>query len=224
VFDKIFRPGDWSGDGCHDILARKPNGELWMYLGNCAGGFKPDSMGQFGRAIGGGWGAFNWLIGPGDFSGDGFSDVLARKPDGKLCLFRGSGYESWIAYPSNPDCLSGKPVGSDWQVFTWIVDPKDFGAGGCMDVIGEPSNGNLNLYKGNCAEGWSGQSLGMGSGWQNFEAMLGVGDFSGDGCPDVLTRKFTGAPDFYNYSGNCAGGWQSGTGIGTGWWAFDLLL
>ena len=32
-------PGDWTGDGKPDLLARKANGELWLVAGNGKGGF-----------------------------------------------------------------------------------------------------------------------------------------------------------------------------------------
>ncbi|EAX0569006.1 hypothetical protein WX77_25030, partial [Salmonella enterica] len=31
--------GDFDGDGKADLVARKPNGELWLYSGNGTGGF-----------------------------------------------------------------------------------------------------------------------------------------------------------------------------------------
>ena len=78
--------GDWDGDGRHDLVAREPaNGNLWLYSGNGAGGF----AGQ--RIIGSGWGAFTALVGPGDFSGDGPHDILARRSNGDLFLYPGNG-------------------------------------------------------------------------------------------------------------------------------------
>jgi hypothetical protein len=226
-FINLVRAGDWSGDGCHDILARKSNGEIWLYRGNCAGGF----IGTSGTAIGWGWytTVFDWLLAPGDFSGDGFMDVLARELDGDLCLVRGNGASLWIPHTEGPECGDGRKVGEGWQVFTWLVEPRDFGGTSCMDVMGD-WGGTLHLYMGNCTEGWSGALNGIGSGWQDFEAMIGVGDFSGDGCPDILTRKYTGTPDFWSFRGNCAGFWHvpAGSGIGTGWWppqgGFDKLF
>jgi FG-GAP repeat len=33
----LFSPGDFTGDGKADLIARKPNGDLLLYRGNAAG-------------------------------------------------------------------------------------------------------------------------------------------------------------------------------------------
>lgn len=219
VFNAIIRPGDFSGDGCHDILGRDGAGGLILYYGNCAGGF----LSPNGNQVGSGWGNMSWLLGTGDFSGDGLNDILGRWTNGDMCLFRGNGYGGWIPHP-DPYCGDGKRVGTGWNVFAWLVEPRDWGGGGCMDVMAELSDGYLNLYQGNCTEGWGPTLYGIGSEWNAWEAMVGTGDFTGDGCPDILARKIVGSPDLYSWGGNCAGGWTGGTGIGFGWWAFDKLF
>jgi hypothetical protein len=58
-----------------------------------------------------GWGAFDVLVGPGDVSGDGRGDVVARRAsDGAMVLYRGTGTgglvrgatvrTGWGAYPT----------------------------------------------------------------------------------------------------------------------------
>jgi hypothetical protein len=46
--------------------------------------------------IGTGWGAFTALLWPGDFSGDGRPDLLARQPNGVLDMYRGNGTGGWV--------------------------------------------------------------------------------------------------------------------------------
>jgi hypothetical protein len=149
VFDWILRPGDWSGDGCHDILARTSSGFLYLYYGNCATGF----TGSSGVIIGSGWQAFNWLLGTGDFSGDRFNDILARKANGELCMFRGNGYGGWIADP-DPPCGDGTLVGTGWNMYNWLVAPSDFGGNGdpCPDVVTRQvaSPYWMRLHRGSC--------------------------------------------------------------------------
>jgi hypothetical protein len=67
-------------------VAVKANGDLYLYRGNGLGGFS-----GAGTGIGGGWGGFGALFSPGDFTGDGRSDVLAVKANGDLYLYRGNG-------------------------------------------------------------------------------------------------------------------------------------
>jgi hypothetical protein len=58
----------------------------------------------------------------------------------------------------------------------------------------------------------------VGSGWNGFTAILGVGDFDGDTGPDLMGRDSAG--DLWLYRGNGAGGWHyqgAGEKIGSGW-------
>jgi len=82
----IFSPLDFTGDGRSDVLRVTPNGELHLYRGSGRGGFA-----GFGARIGVGWGGFVKLFSPGDFTGDGRSDLLAVKSNGELYLYRGNG-------------------------------------------------------------------------------------------------------------------------------------
>lgn len=101
AFDTLFGPGDLNGDRRADVLARKPNGELWLYAGNGAGGWA-----AAGRRIGTGWQVFNTMFGPGDFTGDGHNDVIARKTNGELWLYAGNGASGWAA--------AGRRIGTGW--------------------------------------------------------------------------------------------------------------
>ena len=69
-------PGDISGDGADDVVARRPERGLWLFPG--------DGRGRFLRAtrIGVGWKGFSTLLGPGDVNGDLIVDLVARSADG----------------------------------------------------------------------------------------------------------------------------------------------
>lgn len=103
--DVVFNAGDFTGDSRGDIIARQPNGTLWVYptLGNWSWGTP--------RQIGYGWHAFSSVFGPGDFDGNGTADVLARAGDGTILLYAGDGRGSWI---------SGTAVGWGWNIFRQI--------------------------------------------------------------------------------------------------------
>ncbi len=78
--------GDVTGDGHGDLVARQGvSTALIIYPGNGRGGF--------GKAVvlGRGWDAFDSFVGPGDWDGDGRADLLARRPDGALMLYPGTG-------------------------------------------------------------------------------------------------------------------------------------
>ena len=64
---------------------RTPTGACMLYRGNGAGGWVTGT----GEPIGSGWDGFTAVLPGGDFSGDGKPDVLARRTDGVLLLYRG---------------------------------------------------------------------------------------------------------------------------------------
>ena len=125
---------DWSGDGNADILAVDPGERLLLYRGNGAGGF----LGGTGEPIGSGWGPFTALLSPGDFSGDGNPDVLARSSDGALLMYRGNGAGGWLTGLA-------EEIGSGWQPFTAVIPGGDFSGDGKADVLARQADGTLLL-------------------------------------------------------------------------------
>ena len=98
AYTDVLTPGDWTGDGKPDLLARKANGELWLLAGNGKSGF----TGTW-RRIGTGWQMFSQMVTPGDVTGDGRVDLLGRTPAGKLYLYKGTG----VATATRPDTCPG---------------------------------------------------------------------------------------------------------------------
>jgi hypothetical protein len=211
-FTALLAAGDFSGDGKPDVLARTQDGKLLMYRGDGTGGWAGTA-----QTIGSGWGPFTALLAPGDFSGDGKPDVLARTQDGKLLMYRGDGDGGWVTG-------IGEEIGSGWGPFKAVLAAGDFSGDGKPDVFAVAEDGTLYLYRGNGAGGWVlGRGEPVGSGWAGFTAWVAGGDFSGDQLPDVLTRGADGT--LYLYRGNGASGWLTGRGepIGSGWNGLNLL-
>ncbi len=112
-YDGFVATGDWDGNALVDFLVRDTaTGALKLYSGNGNGGFGASA------AVGTGWNPFTGLLGPGDWSGDGAGDVLARAADGRLVLYRGNGRGGWITpYPT---------VGTGWGIIRF--PGEDFAA------------------------------------------------------------------------------------------------
>jgi hypothetical protein len=107
VMNAVIAAGDVTGDARPDLIARDSSGKLWLYPGNGRGGLSARKM------IGtGGWNTMTALVAPGDFSGDGRADLLARDSSGRL----------WM-YPSTGKGTLGarKQVGGGWRGFTAIL-------------------------------------------------------------------------------------------------------
>ena len=193
---------DFTGDRKSDVLRVTPNGELHLYRGSGRGGFAGS-----GVRIGVGWGGFVKLFSPGDFTGDGRSDLLAVKSNGELDLYRGNGLGRFMG--------SGVKIGVGWGGFAKLFSPGDFTGDGRSDVLAVKSNGELYLYRGNGLGRFMGSGVKIGVGWGGFAKLFSPGDFTGDGRSDVLAVKSNGELDLYR--GNGLGRFMgSGARIGTG--------
>ena len=213
VFDAVRMTVDFSGDGTTDLIARKPDGSLWMFRGNGAGGWITGNP----EWIGAGWNMFDALVTPADFSGDGKSDIIARKPDGSLWMYRGNGAGGWIT--GNPEW-----IGAGFEVFDAFVEAYDFSGDGKTDLIARKPDGSLWMLRGNGAGGWiTGNPEWIGAGWNAFTFIVGSLDFSGDGKVDLIARTADG--NLWLYRGNGAGGWVTGNAewIGADWHMFDVI-
>ncbi|MER7760554.1 endonuclease/exonuclease/phosphatase family protein [Streptomyces sp. NPDC097619] len=84
-YDTLLAPGDLTGDGVPDLLARTTTGDLYLYEAFAGGGLKPRVR------IGWGWDAYDGISAPGDVDGDGKADLLARDEAGNVYFYAGLG-------------------------------------------------------------------------------------------------------------------------------------
>jgi hypothetical protein len=192
-------------DGASDLLARRSTGALAYYRGNGRGGFAGTS------SVGAGFQEYSQLLSPGDFTGDGRADVIGRRSNGDLVLHSGLSTQP------------GRRIGTGWNAYNALVTPGDFSGDGRADLVVRTSDGALYLYRGNGTGGFSGSRVRIGSGWQGFSRVVGVGDLSGDGHADLAA--VTSGGDLYLYRGDGRGAFLSGrTRIGTGWAGFTAVV
>ncbi|MGP0223725.1 FG-GAP repeat domain-containing protein [Paenarthrobacter sp. NCHU4564] len=92
--------------------------------------------------------------------------------------------------------------------------------GRSFELLARANDGTLMLY-GRKGTAWD-TTRAVGWGWSGFTALLGPGDFNGDGKGDVLARDASGT--LYLYAGDGTGGWKPAQVIGKGWNIFDQIV
>jgi stage II sporulation protein D len=206
-YAKALTAGAWDADAISDVLVQDSGGNLYLRRGNGNGTFASPVR------IGSGWQINDLVLPVGDFDGDGFSDLLARRASGgALILYAGNGVGGFRTW---------RQVGGGWEIFSAVLGPGDFDGDGNVDVLARAKDGLLHLYPGNGSGGWKPRRT-IGSGWQGFTALTALGDFDGDGAADVLARTSGGT--LYLYPGNGAGGWKPRRAVGGGWQIFSRVL
>ena len=195
AFDAFAGVGDFNGDGKNDLVARKPDGTLWLYPGT--GRVDSGSTGYAGaKKIGlAGWEVFDTITGVGDLSGDGRNDLLARKPNGSLWLYKGTGKVD----ATNNGYQEAVRVGDyGWEAFDQFFGAGDFNADGRNDLLARRPDGTLWLYPGN-GTGKPGSTIRIGTGMDVYDRLLNGWNLNSDGHPDLVARRPDGS--LWAYSG-----------------------
>ncbi|SEJ32554.1 Repeat domain-containing protein [Arthrobacter sp. yr096] len=208
IFDIVFSPGDFDGDGFNDLLARDSAGRLFLYPGDGDGGWLAREQ------VGQGWNVFDSIVGPGDFNGDGINDVLARNAAGDLYLYAGDGNGGW---------LSPTKIGQGWQVMDKLITAGDINGDGPVEIYARDSSGRLFLYPANGTGGWQPSSM-ISSGWGVFSEIAGLGSFSHSRYNDLAAINGNGDLVTYSSGASTAVLWGPYGPVGSGWNVFRQLL
>ncbi len=184
----VIVAGDWDGDSRPDLMVRNPGGELLLHRGTGNGTFATS-----GVRVGSGWNAMRDVVAAPGFVGDGKPALLALdRTGGRIWLYPGDGKGGFGARIL---------LATDAGAADTIVSAGAW-TGLVPDVITR-ENGRLFLRQGNGA-GTLGPSRQIGSGWGSAAAVIGTGDATRDGNPDLA---FVGSDGrIILYPGNGRGG------------------
>ncbi|MDQ3628411.1 MAG: VCBS repeat-containing protein [Actinomycetota bacterium] len=165
--------GDWDGDGFADLVGVEGD-RLWLLRGRGNGRYHP--------RVGGwpGWDERYHLMAANDWSGDGRPDLLSKQDDGTVWLHSGRGTEG----TANP-----RPLGVVGQVSAiTAVGPWD--GDRIPDLVTRQADDTLMLWPGRGNKPLAaGVPLLGGRGFDRYDRILGAGDLTGDGRPDLLARS-----------------------------------
>ncbi|WP_258572661.1 FG-GAP-like repeat-containing protein [Streptomyces sp. KM273126] len=203
--------GDMGSDRCAEMLVRMPNGELRRYAGKCGASYTPSSS---HTSLGTGWKAYDVLTSPGDLTGDKRADLLARKAStGDVYLFANDGAGKLKA---------GVKVRAGWTGYTKIVGAGDLNGDGFGDVLARDRAGTLWRYDGT-GTGLLKDRVKVFSDWGgSYNAIVGVGDITGDGRNDLVARDTAG--NLYRNNGNGKGSFGARVKIASGWQGYKGLF
>ncbi|MFC4030319.1 N-acetylmuramoyl-L-alanine amidase [Streptomyces polygonati] len=199
-------------DGTGDVVARDTSGTLWYYQGSG----DIDAPLKARTRISTGWSAYSQITGVGDITGDGRADLIARDSKGNLWLFKGTGTAAVFAARAS--------IGSGWNTYNLISGLADVTADGKPDLIARDTSGILWLFKGtgSATAPFSARAkLGTGSA---YNAVLGTGDLSSDGKPDMLTRDTTGKLWLFKGTGGASSPFAAKVQVGTGWSMYGMVI
>jgi hypothetical protein len=103
AFTAVIAVSEFEGatDGRTALIARTKSGQLLLYRSEGA-----PAKWYAAKVIGSGWSSFTSISSPGDLSGDGIADIVARDSSGRLWLYPGTGSGSLGAR---------KQIGSGWN-------------------------------------------------------------------------------------------------------------
>ncbi|MFD7991295.1 FG-GAP-like repeat-containing protein [Streptomyces mexicanus] len=219
AMNALTRHGDFSRDGREDLIAREAStGKLWLYPGTGSG-----SLGTRKLIGTGGWNGMSNITALGDLTGDNRSDLVAvEKATGKLYLYPGT---------STGTLGSRRLIGTGgWNTMNALAGVGDMNGDGHPDLYArEGSTGRLWLYPGRSA-GLGGRVLVGKGGWNGMEKLIAVGDFSGDGRPDIAAVTnaksridgYAGSAGWlFTYQGEGNGRLSAGYPTDDGWWGLN---
>ena len=178
VTPQAIAVADFNGDGNPDIVtANNAGNTVSILLGNGAGGFAPSAGSPFAVGVSPG------SVAVGDFNGDGKPDIVTSNSGGNnVSVLLGDGAGGFTPAAGSPFAAGKAP---------FAVGVADFNGDGKLDIVTANNvDQNLTILLGNGTGGFTPSSSSPFALGTVSPQSLAVGDFNGDGVPDVAVTAY----------------------------------
>ncbi|MFJ7155936.1 FG-GAP repeat domain-containing protein [Streptomyces sp. NPDC101118] len=250
AYNQIVATDDLSGDGRADIMARTYAGSVYVYLSTGSGRFSTRHFWQsgwedteffLGSGITANYGRHSLLARGTDgkiyqyltkANGSFYEkdDTGFQIPTAKMTGAAGLDKVNWVSpveitvgglyvHRGNVSQLAAGIPGNAVN----ITGPGDLTGDGRGDLLNVTSTGYLDLYAGDGTGKAYKTAVRVGSGWGTYNKLVGGGDFTGDGRPDLIARTSGGTLYLYPGTGNASAPFGSRVTVGTGWNTYNQI-
>ncbi|MFF3323392.1 FG-GAP repeat domain-containing protein [Streptomyces sp. NPDC002889] len=202
--------GDLSGDRCNDVLIRTSGGTLRAYRPGCGAAATPSTP---YTSLGTGWNQYDVLTSPGDVTGDGRPDLITRVTStGAVYLHKAT---------SDGKFAARVKLYADWRGYRKVIGAGDLNGDGIGDLLAQDKSNELWRYNGTGAGTFAGRVKVFDDWGSSYNAVVGVGDITGDGKADLVSRDTGGT--LWRSAGNGSGSFASRVKVSTGWGGYTFL-
>jgi hypothetical protein len=157
--------------------------------------------------LGTGWNQYDVLTSPGDVTKDGRPDLIARNAStGTVYLYAGT---------STGKLSARVKLYDNWKTYKKVVGAGDLNGDGIGDLVAQDKANNLYRFLGKGNGTFSGGVKLFANWGGTYNALVGVGDITGDGKADLVARDTAGV--LYRHNGSGTGTFGARVKIGTGW-------
>ncbi|MEV5729524.1 FG-GAP-like repeat-containing protein [Streptomyces pharetrae] len=203
--------GDMNGDRCNDVLVRMADGSLRAYRPGCGKAVTPSTPYV---SLGTGWNQHDVLTSPGDITGDGLADLIARNSaTGAVYLYKGAAGGKLAARVKLYD---------NWKGYKKLVGVGDLNGDGHGDLLVQDASNELWRYNGTGTGKFTSRVKVYDNWGAAYNVVVGVGDITRDGRADLVSRDTSG--NLWRSSGNGRGSFSGAVRIATGWQGYRALF